>query len=157
YRAGHYLTVLGRLKPGVTQAQAQAEIKRLMQRIARDHPAEAGKLSAFVQPLHEHITGEVRRPLLVLLVAVGFVLLIACATLAKLLLARAASRRKEIAVRLALGVGRSRLLRQMLTESALLAVGGGACGLLVAGWSFAVLRQLIPQGTSASLGLDGQA
>jgi putative ABC transport system permease protein len=160
YRGAHnMLTVLARLKPEISQAQAQVEIKTLMRRIAQDHPAEAGNLSAFVLPLHEYLTDDLRRPLLVLLAAVGVVLLIGCANLANLLLARAATRQKEIAVRIALGAGRLRIVRQLLTESVLLASAGGVCGLVLASGSFAVLRQLIPSeltGT-ATLGLDGEA
>jgi len=159
YRHAHnMLTVIARLKPGVTEAQAQAEIKMMMQRIAQEHPAEAGRLSAFVRPLHEHLTGEARRPLLVLLTGVGLVLLIACANLASLLLARAGARRKEIVVRIALGAGRARIVRQLLTESVLLSSAGGLCGLAVGGWSFTLLRQLVPSGlaTSAVLRMDWQ-
>jgi putative ABC transport system permease protein len=157
YRGSHSLLVIARLRPGVTREQAQADTAARMQRIARDVPDEADDLGAIVQPLHDSLTGDVRRPLLVLLAGVAFVLLIGCANLANLLLSRALSRRREIAVRVALGVGRWRIARQLITESVLLGVAGGACGLFVAAWSLAVLRQFIPPGltSSASVGLDG--
>ena len=143
-RDDHYLQVIARTKPGVTLNQAQANIKTIMAGIAHDHPDEASELGAYVVPLSQELAGETRRPLILLLVAVGFVLLIACANLANLLLSRAMGRSKEIAVRTALGARRSQLVRQLLTESIVLSSAGGIAGIVVALWSFAFLRQLIP-------------
>jgi putative ABC transport system permease protein len=156
YRGSRGVRVIARLKSGVTQEQAQAETSARMKQIARDVPDEADDLGAIIQPLRDALTGDVRRSLLVLSAGVAFVLLIGCANLANLLLSRAVSRRKEIAVRVALGVGRWRIARQLITESVLLGLAGGACGLFVAAWSLVVLRQFIPPGlTSSGVGLDG--
>jgi putative ABC transport system permease protein len=155
-RNSHYLTVVARMKPGVTIAQADADIHTVQKRISQDHQAEAGPISAYVMPLRDQFAGDVRRPLLVLLVAVAFVLLIACGNIANLLLSRAAGRRREIAVRTALGASRSRIVRQLLIESVLLATAGGVCGLLLASLSFGFLERLVPDSLafSARLSLD---
>ena len=147
-RGGHFLTVVARMKPGVTLDQANADIKAITAQIARDNPDQASRLGANVFSLGEELIGETRRPLIVLLVAVAFVLVIASANLANLLLSRALGRSKEVAVRTALGATRGRLVRQLLTESVVLSFAGGVAGVVVAVWSFEFLRHLIPPGLS---------
>ena len=157
-RSIHYLTVAGRIKPGGTLDGSQADTQAIMRRIAKEHPelTPNGKLEVVVVPLRDELAGEVRRPLVVLLVAVGFVLLIACANVANLLLARATMRRKDVVLRTALGAGYARTFAQALTESMLLAGAGATFGLLFANWSFAFLQRMVPKGMkmSTNLALD---
>src|SRR5262245_14209926 len=133
-RGGTYIKVIGRLKPGRTLAQGQAELTTIAAQLAAEYPQTNSNVSAVIVPLREIIVGQVRRGLLVLFGAVGFVLLIACANITSLLLARGAQRSRELAIRAALGAGRSRLIQQLLVESALLGVVGGASGVLLAYW-----------------------
>jgi putative ABC transport system permease protein len=138
------LRVLARLKPGVTLKQAQSQMDAIQQRIAQEHPQTDAGNGVNLVPLREEIAGDVKMPLLILLGAVGFVLLITCANMASLMLARAAGRRKEIAIRTALGASRARLVRQFLTESLLLSLAGGALGLLFANGATRFLLAIFP-------------
>jgi predicted permease len=152
------LSVIARLKSGVTPKMAQDEVALINDQLKQQLPGDYKEWEAEVQPLHDSIVGKVRPALLVLLGAVGLVLLIACANVANLLLARASARQKEMALRAALGAGRWRLIRQLLTESTLLALIGGAGGLLLAYWMVKGLIALNPPDVPrlAQVNLDGR-
>ena len=152
-RTLHQLTVYARLKPGVTLDQARTEMDRIGGILSAEYPDSNRTHGAWVTPLDEHLREPIRAGLLLLFASVAFVLLIACVNVANLLLARAASRRREVAVRAALGAGKGRLAGQSLTESVVLGLLGGAAGLLVAYWGIELLRQLAPSDV-AVVGLD---
>ena len=141
---GRYLTAIARLKPGVTVGEARVQMSTIAANLAAELPQFDTGWATLTVPLHDELAGELRPALLVLSGAVAFVLLIACANVANLLLARGAARRREIAIRTALGAPRLRVIRQLLTESLILGVLGGAAGLLVAQWSLALLLALSP-------------
>ena len=141
YRAttGRFMRAVGRLKSGVSVQQAHAELTGIAKQLEQAAPKFNTNWSVNLLPIHEQVVGEIRPILIVLLAAVAFVLLIACANVANLLLSRAAARQKELALRAALGAGRMRLIRQMLTESVLLALMGGVLGVLLAYWGIQLL------------------
>jgi putative ABC transport system permease protein len=143
-RGGHYINVVGRLKPGVTVPQARAELTLIADQIAKQYPDPQKGWGIFLMPMQDYLVRDVKPVLYTLLGAVGCVLLIACANLANLLLARATARHREISIRAALGAGRGRLVRQLLTESVVLAICGGVAGIILARWGLDGLLALAP-------------
>jgi putative ABC transport system permease protein len=148
---------VGRLKTGVTLDQARVEMNRVAAGLEKQYPLTNAGHTVTLTPMREWVVGDVQRPLVIILTAVGFLLLIACANVANLTLARATARQRELSIRAALGASRSRLVRQMLTESVMLAVCGGAVGLMLAYWGVAALVALKPSSLPrlAEIAVDG--
>ena len=158
-RAGAFsFYAVGRLKPGITLPQAQSNMGTIADNLQHQYPDILDGYGLNLVPIHDQVVGKTRPALLVLLGTVIFVLFIACANVANLLLARAASRERELAIRTALGAGRGRLVRQLLTESTLLAVAGGAVGVLLASWGLKALIAIAPEDIPRldQVGIDGR-
>jgi putative ABC transport system permease protein len=143
-RSSYWLQVVGRLKPGIDRRAAQSEMDTIASALERQYPDANAGIGVRLVSMHEEIVGDVRQPLLILFGTAALVLVIACANVANLLLARAASRQRELAIRTALGAGRRRLIVQLLTESLVLAAVGGAAGLVLAAWGIQTLPSLAP-------------
>jgi putative ABC transport system permease protein len=158
FRGVHFLRTYGRLAPGATIEQARAEMQVVDQNLAAQYPAENKNRTTVLFNLHERIVGDTRRSLYILFAAVSFVLLIACANFANLLLARAAERQREFVIRGALGAGRWRLMRQLLVESLLLSLAGGAAAVLLAFWGTNLLVSFKPDNLPrlSEIGVDGR-